>query len=197
VSVETGQLSTVDRTTNGSGRIGDLSAADIRRLDAGSWFGSAFAGEPVPMLDEVLEWMHGRVGLVIELKLGPVWYPGIEEALVSLLRQHRAEPEVLVISFDHFAVRRVKGLDPVVKTAVMYGGRPIDPVAMARAAGADAVRPGHDTLTADDVATCHEAGLAVIPWTVNDAPSIRRMIELGVDGMSTNYPELLDRVLLQ
>src|SRR5215471_15400951 len=63
---------TVDRTTNGSGRVADMSTAEIRRLDAGSWFGCAFAGEPVPMLSEVLQWMHGRVGLVIELKLGPV-----------------------------------------------------------------------------------------------------------------------------
>lgn len=174
-----------------------MSAAEIRRLDAGSWFGSAFAGEPVPLLDETLEWLHGRVGLVIELKLGPVWYAGIEEALVAQFQQHRAEAEVLVISFDHFAVRRGKELAPAVKTAVMYGGRPIDPVAMARAAGADAVRPGHDTLTADDVAACHEGGLAVIPWTVNDDSSMRRMIQLGVDGMSTNYPDLLDRALLQ
>ncbi len=132
---------TVDRTTNGSGRVVELSATEIRRLDAGSWFGSAFAGEPVPMLDEILEWRHGRVGLVIELKLGPVWYPGIEEGLVRLLRQHGAEAEVLVISFDHFAARRVKVLAPAVKTAVMYGGRPIDAVAMARAAHADAVYP--------------------------------------------------------
>ena len=79
----------------------------------------------------------------------------------------------------------------------MYGGRPIDPVAMARAAGADTVRPSHDTLTADDLAACHEAGVAVIPWTVNDESSMRRMVELDVDGMSSNYPELLDRALLQ
>jgi len=101
---------------------------------------------------------------------------------------------VLVISFDHFAVRRVKQLDSRVKTAIMYGGRPLDAVAMARAAGADAVRPSHETLTAQDVAACHAAGLAVIPWTVNDEASMRRMIELGVDGMSSNYPELLSRL---
>ncbi len=130
---------TVDRTTNGSGRVCDLSAADIRRLDAGSWFSAEFAGEPLPLLDEVLEWAHGRVGLVIELKLGPVWYPGIEEALVTLLRQHGAEAEVLAISFDHIAVRRVKQVAPAVKTAVMYGGRLIDPVAVARSAAPDAL----------------------------------------------------------
>jgi glycerophosphoryl diester phosphodiesterase len=141
--------------------------------------------------------MHGRVGLVIELKLGPVWYAGIEEALVKLLQEHRAEAEVLVISLDHFAVRHVKELAPAVKTAVTYGGRPIDPVGVARAAGADSVRPNHDTLTADDVVACHEAGLAVIPWTVNAESSMRRMIQLGVDGMSSNYPELLRRALPQ
>ncbi len=188
---------TVDRTTDGTGSVGDLTAERIGRLDAGSWHGPEFAGERVPMLDEVLDWARGRVGLVIELKLGPVWYPGIEEVLVSTLRQHQATAEVLVISFDHVAVQRVKQLDPAVKTAIMYGGRPLDPVGMARAAGADAVRPGHHTLTAEDVVACQTAGLAVIPWTVNDEASMRRVVSLGVDGMSSNYPELLSRVLAQ
>ncbi len=186
---------TVDRTTNGSGRVSDLTADEIGRLDAGSWFSPDFAGEQIPMLDDVLEWAQGRAGLVIELKLGPVWYPGIEEVLVTTLRRRHAAAEVLVISFDHFAVRRVKQLDSAIRTAIMYGGRPVDPVSMATAAGADAVRPGHDTLTAEDVAACHTAGLAVIPWTVNDEVSMRRMVEVGVDGMSSNYPEMLSRVL--
>jgi glycerophosphoryl diester phosphodiesterase len=182
---------TVDRTTDGAGRVRDLTVDEIRRLDAGSWFGPDFAGEPVPLLDEVLAWARGRAGLVIELKLGPVWYAGIEQALVTALERQAAEAEVLVISFDHFAVRRVKQLAPAVKTAIMYAGRPLDPVGMARAAGADAVRPDQYTVTGEDVAACHAAGLAVIPWTVNDAASMRRMVELGVDGMSSNYPELL------
>jgi len=110
--------------------------------------------------DDVLTWARGRAGLVIELKLGPIWYPGIEDALLTTVQQHEAEAEVLVISFDHFAVQRVKQLDSRMKTAIMYGGRPLDAVAMARAAGADAVRPSHDTLTAQDVAVCHAAGLA-------------------------------------
>lgn len=186
---------TVDRTTDGTGPVGNLTAAEIRRLDAGSWFGPAFAGERVPLLDEVLTWARGRAGLVIELKLGPVWYPGIEEVLVETLKRQDAVSEVLVISFDHHAAYRVKQLDPAVTTAIMYGGRMLDPVGLARAAGADAVRPGHATLRAEDVAACHAAGLAVIPWTVNNEAGMRRVIGLGVDGMSSNYPELLDRVL--
>jgi glycerophosphoryl diester phosphodiesterase len=186
---------TVDRTTDGSGRVSDLTADELGRLDAGSWFSPDFAGERVPMLENVLDWARGRVGLVIELKLGPVWYPGIEEVLVRTLQRADATADVLVISSDHHAVRRVKQLDPAAKTAIMYGGRMLDPVGMARAAGAEAVRPGHYTLTAADVAVCHAAGLAVIPWTVNDEASMRRVVSMGVDGMSSNYPELLGRVL--
>jgi glycerophosphoryl diester phosphodiesterase len=186
---------TVDRTTDGTGRVSDLTAEQIGRLDAGSWRSPEFAGERVPMLEDVLDWARGRVGLVIELKLGPVWYPGIEEVLVTTLQRQQATAEVLVISNDHFAVQRVKQLDPSIKTAIMYGGRPLDPVGMARAAGADAVRPGHYLLLAEDVVVCQTAGLAVIPWTVNDEASMRRVVGLGVDGMSSNYPELLSRVL--
>src|SRR5439155_8742322 len=95
---------TVDRTTNGSGSVGSMNADEIQRLDAGSWFDPRFAGERVPLLGAVLDWAWGKVGLVIELKLGPVWYPGIEEALVATLREHNAVAEVLVISSDHHAV---------------------------------------------------------------------------------------------
>jgi glycerophosphoryl diester phosphodiesterase len=186
---------TVDRTTDGTGSVGDLTAAEIARLDAGAWFGPEFAGERVPMLEEVITWAHNRVGLVIELKLGPVWYPGIEEVLVTTLQQQDATGSVLVISNDHHAVRRVKELDAGINTAIMYGGRMLDPVGMAREAGADAVRPSHGMLRAEDVEVCHAAGLAVIPWTVNNEASMRRVVSLGVDGMSSNYPELLDKVL--
>jgi glycerophosphoryl diester phosphodiesterase len=188
---------TVDRTTNGTGSVGSMRAAEIQALDAGSWFSPEFAEERVPLLDEVLDWARGRVGLVIELKLGPVWYPGIEEVLVATLQQHQATREVLVISNDHHAVHRVKQLDASVPIAIMYGGRLLDPVGMARAAGADAVRPSHWMVTAEDVAICHEAGLAVIPWTVNNAESMRRVVSLGVDAMSSDYPELLREVLAE
>jgi glycerophosphoryl diester phosphodiesterase len=185
----------IDRTTDGSGRVGEMTAAEIRRLDAGSWYAPEFAGERVPLLGEVLDWARGRASPVIELKLGPIWYEGIEEKLVGTLRDRDAVAEVLVISNDHFAVRRVKELEAAVSTAILYGGRPIDPVGMARAALADAVRPSHWHLTREDVIACHDAGLAVIPWTVNDEASMRRVVGLGVDGMSSNYPELLPRVL--
>jgi len=186
---------TVDRTTNGSGSVRELRADAITRLDAGSWFSPEFTGERVPLLDAVLAWARGRVGLVIELKLGPVWYPGIEEVLVATLRAQQATREVLVISSDHHAVKRVKQLDATIPTAIMYGGRPLDPVGMARAAGADAVRPDQWTVTAEDVEVCHAAGLAVIPWTVNDVVNMRRLVGLGVDGMSSDYPERLGQVL--
>jgi glycerophosphoryl diester phosphodiesterase len=188
---------TVDRTTDGSGSVGAMSAAEIQRLDAGSWFKPEFAGERVPLLDEVLDWAGGKVGLVIELKLGPVWYPGIEEVLVSTLQQHAATREVLVISNDHQAVHRVKQLDGSIPIAIMYGARLLDPVGTARAAGADAVRPSHWMTTAEDVALCHAAGLAVIPWTVNDISSMRRVVSLGVDSMSSDYPELLGQALTE
>ena len=186
---------TIDRTTDGRGAVAELTADEICCHDAGRWYGAAFAGERVPLLGEVLDWARGRAHPVIELKWGSAWQPGIEAVLVADLRAHDAVGEVLVISSDHHAVRQVKALAPAVATAIMYGGRPVDPVAMARAAGADAVRPGHWLVTAEDIALLHAAGLAVIPWTVNDEASMRRMVGLGVDGFSSNYPDLLARIL--
>ena len=185
---------TVDRTTDGRGYVKDMTLAQLKKLDAGSWFGPEFAGERIPTLAEVLEWARGRVGLVIEIKNGPVFYPGIEEKVIEALEAYDMEEEVIVISFDHRCVRRVKELRPGIATGILYVGRLADPTAAARAAMADAIHPKADYLTAEDVSEAHLAGLAVSTWTVNDPSQMGEFIEMGVDSIGTNYPDLLGSV---
>src|SRR5437764_11199960 len=71
---------TLDRTTNGSGLVKDLTATELRKLDAGD-------GEKIPLLQEVIELALGKVGLVIELKQVPLLYPGLQDKLLNILRQ--------------------------------------------------------------------------------------------------------------
>jgi len=185
---------TVDRTTDGSGYVRDMALAQLKKLDVGSWFAPGFAGERIPTLAEVLEWARGRIGLAIEIKNGPVFYPGIEEKVVEALEAYGMEEEVIVISFDHRCVRRVKELRPGIATGILYVGRLADPVAAARAALADAIHPKADYLTAEDIQEAHGAGLAVSTWTVNAPSQMREFIEMGVDSIGTNYPDLLPSV---
>jgi glycerophosphoryl diester phosphodiesterase len=183
--------SSVDRTTNGSGYIKDLTLAEIKSLDAGSWYGPEFAGERIPTLDEVLAWAKGRISLVIEIKNSPVFYPGIEEKVVEALKAHGMEDAAVVISFDHRSVKKVKELRPGIATGILYVARPVDAVSMARTARADAIHPNVGYLTAETVGEAHRAGLAVSTWIVNDPLQMRKLADMGVDSVGTNYPDRL------
>jgi glycerophosphoryl diester phosphodiesterase len=185
---------TVDRTTGGRGPVSALTFEELRRLDAGRWFDPAFAGERVPSLDEVLDLVRGRAFVLLEIKNGPVFYEGIESQIADTLRRHDMVDAVLVMSFDHPAVRAMRRALPEVATGIVYSARLADAVGAARAADASAVCPIWHLLTAGVVAEAHAAGLGVFPWTIDDEPAMRRSIEWGVDGVTSNDVRLLRRV---
>jgi len=182
----------LERTTNGRGPVGARTFEELRALDAGGSMGSQYAGERIPSLEEVLDWAR-EVGTFvdIEIKSGPVVYPGIERAVAAALADARMTERAIVISFDHHAVLRMREADAVVATGVLYAARPVDGVAMARAAGADALLPHWAYVREEDVRAAHAAGLAVAPWVTSDPAVARRMFELGVDGIGSNHPDLI------
>ena len=179
----------LERTTTGNGLVRERTLAEIGALDAGSRFDARFAGERVPTLAEVLEWARDRCVLDVEVKGGPAPYPGIEARVVDLIRRHEMIDRVLVISFDHPTVRRVKELAPELATGVLYSGRPIDATMLARAAGADALMPYWANLVADDVERAHAAGLSVHPWATSEPAEIRSLLAMGVDSICSNHPD--------
>lgn len=185
---------TVNRTTNGQGYVKDLTAAELRQLDAGSWYDQRFAGERIPLLDELLAWAKDRVAVAIEIKNGPIYYPGIVEKTIAALRRHDMACQAILISFDHLALRAAKARAPEIMTGILYVGGLADPVGAARAAAADALHPHWAYVTADLVRTAHAAGLAISPWNPNDLPTLRLLSDLGVDSVGTDYPELFDQV---
>jgi glycerophosphoryl diester phosphodiesterase len=187
----------VDRTTDGHGLVKDHTLAELKRLDAGAWFGPEFAGQRIPSLDEVLVWARARNTVVdIEIKNAPIYYTDIEEAVVESLDRCGMAEQVIVISFDHRSVQRVKALDPRVVTGVLYAARPTDAgLGLARAAQADAVLPHWAYITPEDVRIAHEAGLAVAPWATSDPQVLKGLIAAGVDAIGTNHPDVLRGIL--
>lgn len=182
---------TVDRTTDGSGFVKDLTLAELKELDAGAWYDTRFAGERIPELDEFLEWAKARaVAVAIEIKNGPIYYPAIATKLVEALHRHEMLRQALVISFDHPVLREARQLEPELATGILYAARLADPVAAAGAASAVALHPHWAYVTPDLVEVAHTAGLAVSPWCPNDAPTIKMLADMGVDSIGTDYPEL-------
>jgi glycerophosphoryl diester phosphodiesterase len=184
---------TLDRTTNGTGLVKDRSMAELRQLDAGAWFGSEYAGQRVPSLDEVLDCARARDTMVdIEIKNAPIYYLGIEEAVVRCLEHHAMSERSIVISFDHAAVQRVKYLDSRVATGVLYACQPVDGgVGLAKAANADALLPHWAYVTPQDVKRAHDEGIAVAPWVSSDPRVLSSLINAGVDAIGTNHPDVL------
>jgi glycerophosphoryl diester phosphodiesterase len=189
----------VDRTTDGHGLVQNHSLAELKQLDAGAWFNPAYAGERIPTLDEVLAWARARGTVVdIEIKNAPLYYAGIEEAVVKALDSEHMAEQVIVISFDHGAVKRVKALDPRIATGVLYAGRPVDAgIGLARQANADALLPHWAYVTSEDIRAAHAAGLAVAPWATSDPEVLARLVEAGVDGIGTNHPDILRNMLAE
>ena len=186
---------TLDRTTDGRGPVHERSLNEIRRLDAGRWFGLDFVGQRIPTLSEVLDRFAGKVPLALEIKAGSTFFPGIEERVVSVLRRHSAIEHSAVASFDHYALRRVKEIEPTVRTAALLVGRPVSISAIAGPGKADAMALEASLVTRTEVEACRAAGLQLVVWVVNEPAQMRHFIDLGVDGIITDRPDLLRTAL--
>jgi glycerophosphoryl diester phosphodiesterase len=185
----------LDRTTDGHGPLDKRNLDELKRLDAGSWFDTHFAGESIPTLDEVLLWAKDKVPLFIELKYGTHSDPAhdslLDATVVKLVAHHGMLDQVMVISFNHHALQRVKERAAQLATGALFVARVKDPVGLARAIGADAVMPLCHAITAQDVALCHDAGLAVNVWGAD--PDYAALIAAGVDCLNADHPAFVRR----
>ncbi|MFJ1601750.1 glycerophosphodiester phosphodiesterase [Streptomyces sp. NPDC088261] len=182
-------------------QVRDFTAAEIARLDAGSWFGARWEGVRVPTLREYLNAVEkNRQNLLLEIK-GPELYPGIEADILRVLRQegwldgaHLAD-RLVVQSFGAASLRAVREQRADVTTGFL--GTPAVADLPAYAAFADQINPEYATLTGDYVAAVHRLKgphgkpLRVSTWTVDEAADAVRVAVLGVDGIITNRPDVV------
>jgi glycerophosphoryl diester phosphodiesterase len=183
------------RTTDTEGIVGELTLAEVKAADAGRPFAPEFAGQRVPTLGEVLVWAKGKVVLDIEIKGGPWPHPGLEQKVVELIREHEMADQTIVISFHHPTVATVKALAPELATGTLWSARPVDPVGVAKAAGADAILPMWPYCDAETVERAHAAGLSVHPWATSHPKAIEHLIGLGVDSICSNHPDIVVEAL--
>lgn len=199
----------IDRTTDGKGLVKDFTLEVLRQRDAGGRFGPQFKGEPIPTLREVIDLVkaagNDRIRLNIETKFHSD-YPGkpedFEERVLAILRDTGIVERVIVQSFHHPSIAKIKVLESKIKTALLAGGRqaPGDPVSLVRQYKADYYSPNYRHLTAEAVTALHQAGVPVVPWTVNETVDMQRLISMGVgrmpgDGIITNFPDRLLQLL--
>lgn len=182
---------TLDRTTDGRGPVGDRTWQELARLDAGSWFAAAYAGERIPRLAEVIEQVRRRALLNVEIKsardLGR-----IEAKLIALVLDMDATREVVFSSFHWEALRRLRAAAPWARLGVLCDDDPRrGGLALAVELRGEAVIPGRRWVDGRVVAEAHARGFGVWVWTVNEPGEMRRLLALGVDAIFSDWPERL------
>jgi glycerophosphoryl diester phosphodiesterase len=182
---------TLDRTTSGSGLPNEMTLAQIKQLDAGSWFAPDFAGEPIPTLVEVLEAVKGRILINVEIKPEAMAL-GVVPKVAALIDEHDMLDYVVVSSFSPEALRLMKITDPAVVTATLFNKdlhSGLDPLEIIQQVGSRGFNISGKRVTLEIINRCHKHGIPVSVYTVNDEIEMRRMMELGVDAVFSDYPD--------
>lgn len=174
---------TVDRTTDGHGKVSDMTLEELKKLDAGK-------GQQIPTFQEVIDLARGRVKMIPEIK-----QEGIEVELLDLIDRNDIVNTCMVSSFFGYAIRRCKEFHPQLQTAAIFSHLPIDFRVMSLDIMADALFLRKDIASQALVEECHKNGFNVCIWNEDTPEEIRKYAEMEPDFMSSNYPDRLKQAL--
>ena len=184
---------TVHRTTGVKGFVWDFTLEELRQMEAGSWFGEEFRGEPIPTLEEVIRLVKGRMKLNIEIKISE-HEPGIAQRVVNIVRSEDFSQNCMITSFDMETVKTFKAIAPDLKTGFIFDKEYRSDVFEGTW---DVLSCNHELVDAGFVKLAKESGKKIYVWTVNEREEMLRLIGLRVDGIITDMPDLLKSVLAE
>lgn len=188
---------TVDRTTDGTGKVKDLTFEQLRTFDAGSFKGEQFKGEKIPTLDEILDRYHGKIGILIELK-APELYPGIEESVAQELKERNLDrpqnEKIIIQSFNFESMKKMDSLLPKVPIGVLTSSKShaTEQALKEFSAYAEYFNPSYGIVTADLVNQVHSLGMKISSWTVRNQEAANFLLSMDVDAIITDYPDYVD-----
>jgi len=182
---------TLERIAGGHGAIHSMNWAELSRLDVGGHFHPRFSGERIPRFEDVLDKYGHDMILDIEIKGYSPFYEGIEEVVIGLLKERKLTDKVIISSFNPMILRRVSILAPRIRTGSNYISDVI--LQLRRIWFAPFIKPFSKhpqpgQVNQKYVARQRRRGIQVIPWGVNEPDEIKRMLELGVDGIISDFP---------
>jgi glycerophosphoryl diester phosphodiesterase len=187
---------TVDRTTNGTGKVRDLTLSELQKLDAGSRFSNEFKGEKIPSLEEVLRGFGTR--FLINIEFTNYTTPGdlLPEKVAGLIEKTGVKENIIFSTFHPGVLRRIMALMPEVPAGLLTGegwlqwgnsfiGNWLSP---------RLIHPHFSRTTRDFIIRAHRQCRKVNTWTVDDPKEIARLIKDDVDGIITDDPNLGVRI---
>jgi glycerophosphoryl diester phosphodiesterase len=175
---------TLERTTNGHGRVEDYDLKELQALDAGK-------GEAIPSLAQIFDLVDKRCRLFIELKAENSTNPVAELIAYYVERQGWSYEQLFVCSFDHGQLLDIKQLNHDIRTCALIAGIPVSLAEIAADAGAWAINPCINHINQSLVDDAHKRGLKVLTWTANTPHDINKARSLAVDGIVSNFPDTI------
>jgi glycerophosphoryl diester phosphodiesterase len=179
----------VDRTTNGTGFIKDLTYKEIRKFDASYKNKKLLKKEPIPSFMELLEWLTtNKLICNVELKNGIFPYKGMEEKVISSIRHFKLEERVILSSFNHYSIVYCYQLAPEIETAPLYSEGIYMPWVYAQSIQSKGIHPKLIAAPNEIILRAMENGIAVRPYTVNKEKDMQRLLDIGCTAFITDDP---------
>ena len=187
---------TLDRTTTMTGYVKNYKADELKQADAGLFFSEQFSGERIPFLSEVFQWAkENQLIMNIELKTDRFAYEGIEQKVISLIREFHFEDRTILSSFNHRSLEIAKEMAPEIERALLFKELPNDIESILAQKGESGFHPKRKTVTKKLVKSAHKLGYKVRPWIANKRKNILLLADLGVDALITDCPEKAVKLL--
>ncbi len=189
---------TLNRTTNGKGKVAEYTLKELKQLDAGSFFNPRFSGERIPTLKEVLALVKGQVPLNIELKkgdMGPYTLIDLADRAFQDIEKKGMVNQVIFSSFELSAIERIRERNPNVLLALNYGKDWNFPGEMTRGKPISVLSCRAKVLNQFNMSRAKKQGIKVFAWTLNTEEEMEQFLKVGVDGIITDYPDRLIKVL--
>lgn len=197
----------VSRTTNGAGRIHEMTLAEVKELDAGYWFSPKFEGEKVPTLAETIDLIHGKMELIIDIKSkGHGYYDGFAERIVEVIDEKGAMEWCIIQAYDEQYLEHAYEVDSTIEMKkIMMGEDETHLLAFYINAKSftdhrnmhefyGTLNPHYKTLSQRRIFRFHARGYKVYTYVVNERSDMLKMLNMGVDGIITDYPDRIVKI---
>ena len=182
---------TVDRTSNGTGRVVDMTCQELKKLDFSNGM-PGYKDVRIPTLKEVYGLLKNtNLTINVEIKCDVVIYYGIWDKVIELEREMGMQGRIIYSSFNHYVLMKLREVDPKAKIGLLYSEAMVDPWVYANYLHADAIHPHYLAALGCPglIEGCKKAGVEIHPWTCNDEQVVCDLASAGIEAVITNYPD--------
>ncbi|MCB2299172.1 glycerophosphodiester phosphodiesterase [Clostridium tagluense] len=187
----------VNRTTNGEGFVKDYTYKELNKLDAGSWMDEKFAGIKIPTVEELIYLTLDKDIIInFEIKNEIVMYEDIEQKLIDLIHKHKINHKVILSSFNHYSIAKCNKISKEINTGVLYMEGIYKPYNYASTVGANAIHPYFPAINEEVIKQTQKHRTQINVFTVDDEEKMKFFLNMKVDGIITNCPDKLHKIMI-